>query len=263
MMPSYVNIGARVGADTMVDTWATVGSCAQIGEQRAPLRRRRHRRRARAAAGRAGDRRRRLHHRQPLHRRRGRARRRRRRARRRAASSPGRSRSSTPRPARSWAGASCRRGASAVAGDPAARRSRAASSGCRACWSSSASIEGERHDKAQAQRRSCATTARHVTEPVRVDVDAADLLALTAALVDIPVGEPRRGGARRPHRGTSSAARRGSSVDRVGDNVVARTELGRDRRGSCSPGTPTPCRPTATSGPGSTATCCAASARPT
>lgn len=31
MMPSYVNIGARVGAETMVDTWATVGSCAQIG----------------------------------------------------------------------------------------------------------------------------------------------------------------------------------------------------------------------------------------
>ena len=33
MMPSYVNIGARVGAGTMVDTWATVGSCAQIGER--------------------------------------------------------------------------------------------------------------------------------------------------------------------------------------------------------------------------------------
>jgi len=33
MMPSYVNIGAHVGADTMVDTWATVGSCAQIGER--------------------------------------------------------------------------------------------------------------------------------------------------------------------------------------------------------------------------------------
>jgi 2,3,4,5-tetrahydropyridine-2-carboxylate N-succinyltransferase len=32
-MPSYVNIGARVGSGTMVDTWATVGSCAQIGEQ--------------------------------------------------------------------------------------------------------------------------------------------------------------------------------------------------------------------------------------
>ncbi|MGH9108645.1 MAG: 2,3,4,5-tetrahydropyridine-2,6-dicarboxylate N-succinyltransferase [Acidimicrobiales bacterium] len=31
LMPSYVNIGARVGEKTMVDTWATVGSCAQIG----------------------------------------------------------------------------------------------------------------------------------------------------------------------------------------------------------------------------------------
>jgi 2,3,4,5-tetrahydropyridine-2-carboxylate N-succinyltransferase len=31
MMPSYVNIGAWVGENTMVDTWATVGSCAQIG----------------------------------------------------------------------------------------------------------------------------------------------------------------------------------------------------------------------------------------
>jgi 2,3,4,5-tetrahydropyridine-2-carboxylate N-succinyltransferase len=31
MMPSYVNIGAWVGPNSMVDTWATVGSCAQIG----------------------------------------------------------------------------------------------------------------------------------------------------------------------------------------------------------------------------------------
>jgi 2,3,4,5-tetrahydropyridine-2-carboxylate N-succinyltransferase len=31
LMPSYVNIGAYVGESTMVDTWATVGSCAQIG----------------------------------------------------------------------------------------------------------------------------------------------------------------------------------------------------------------------------------------
>jgi len=31
LMPSYVNIGAFVGENTMVDTWATVGSCAQIG----------------------------------------------------------------------------------------------------------------------------------------------------------------------------------------------------------------------------------------
>jgi len=32
LMPSYVNIGAYVGEGTMVDTWATVGSCAQIGK---------------------------------------------------------------------------------------------------------------------------------------------------------------------------------------------------------------------------------------
>ena len=31
LMPSFVNIGASVGENTMVDTWATVGSCAQIG----------------------------------------------------------------------------------------------------------------------------------------------------------------------------------------------------------------------------------------
>ncbi len=31
MMPSYVNLGAWVGSGSMVDTWATVGSCAQIG----------------------------------------------------------------------------------------------------------------------------------------------------------------------------------------------------------------------------------------
>jgi len=31
LMPSFVNIGARVEEGTMVDTWATVGSCAQIG----------------------------------------------------------------------------------------------------------------------------------------------------------------------------------------------------------------------------------------
>jgi 2,3,4,5-tetrahydropyridine-2-carboxylate N-succinyltransferase len=31
LMPSFVNVGANVGAGTMIDTWATVGSCAQIG----------------------------------------------------------------------------------------------------------------------------------------------------------------------------------------------------------------------------------------
>ena len=33
LMPSFVNIGAYVGAETMVDTWATVGSCAQVGSR--------------------------------------------------------------------------------------------------------------------------------------------------------------------------------------------------------------------------------------
>jgi 2,3,4,5-tetrahydropyridine-2-carboxylate N-succinyltransferase len=32
LMPSFVNIGAHVGAGTMIDTWASVGSCAQIGK---------------------------------------------------------------------------------------------------------------------------------------------------------------------------------------------------------------------------------------
>jgi 2,3,4,5-tetrahydropyridine-2,6-dicarboxylate N-succinyltransferase len=32
LMPSFVNLGAYVGANTMVDTWVTVGSCAQIGK---------------------------------------------------------------------------------------------------------------------------------------------------------------------------------------------------------------------------------------
>jgi 2,3,4,5-tetrahydropyridine-2-carboxylate N-succinyltransferase len=33
LMPSFVNVGAYVGRDTLVDTWATVGSCAQIGDR--------------------------------------------------------------------------------------------------------------------------------------------------------------------------------------------------------------------------------------
>jgi 2,3,4,5-tetrahydropyridine-2-carboxylate N-succinyltransferase len=32
LMPSFVNIGAHVGEGTMIDTWATVGSCAQVGK---------------------------------------------------------------------------------------------------------------------------------------------------------------------------------------------------------------------------------------
>jgi len=33
LMPGYVNVGARVGEGTLVDTWATVGSCAQVGKR--------------------------------------------------------------------------------------------------------------------------------------------------------------------------------------------------------------------------------------
>lgn len=39
LMPSFVNIGAYVGGGTLVDTWATVGSCAQIGKKCAFIRR--------------------------------------------------------------------------------------------------------------------------------------------------------------------------------------------------------------------------------
>lgn len=33
LMPSYVNVGAYIGEETLIDTWATVGSCAQIGHR--------------------------------------------------------------------------------------------------------------------------------------------------------------------------------------------------------------------------------------
>ena len=56
LMPSYVNIGAWVGEDSMVDTWATVASCAQIGARVAPVRRGGHRWGARAAQRRTGGR---------------------------------------------------------------------------------------------------------------------------------------------------------------------------------------------------------------
>lgn len=33
LMPSFVNVGAHVGGGTLIDTWATVGSCAQVGDR--------------------------------------------------------------------------------------------------------------------------------------------------------------------------------------------------------------------------------------
>ncbi len=62
LMPGFVNIGAWVGPRTMVDTWATVGSCAQIGADVHLSGGVGYRRRARAAAGAARHRRgRRVH----------------------------------------------------------------------------------------------------------------------------------------------------------------------------------------------------------
>ena len=77
LMPSFVNLGARVDSGTMVDTWATVGLMRADRQERASLRRRRHRRRARAAAGEPGDHRGQLLHRRPRRGGRGRDRRRR------------------------------------------------------------------------------------------------------------------------------------------------------------------------------------------
>lgn len=33
IMPAFVNVGAHIGSETMIDSWATVGSCAQVGER--------------------------------------------------------------------------------------------------------------------------------------------------------------------------------------------------------------------------------------
>ena len=63
LMPSYCNIGAYVDEGTMVDTWATVGSCAQIGKNVHLSRRRRYRRRAGTGAGQPHHHRRQLLHR--------------------------------------------------------------------------------------------------------------------------------------------------------------------------------------------------------
>ena len=181
---------------------------------------------------------RRLPDRQPLHRRRRR---------------PGRRRARCSAPAciltgsipvidaetgESSAGASCRRGASRWP-RPGPARSRAASSGCRACSSSSGSTEGERHDKSQAQRRP-ARPRRHR----RAGRSVTDLLALTAEPGRHPVGQPRRAApSRRPARGRAAppcaVARRrpGRRQPRGPHRARPRPAPGR------SPATPTPCRP--------------------
>ena len=77
LMPSFVNLGAYVGDGTMVDTWASVGSCAQVGSNCHISAGRGHWRSARTLAGQSHH-----HRRQLLHRRAQRGRRRRSRRRR-------------------------------------------------------------------------------------------------------------------------------------------------------------------------------------
>ena len=55
VMPSFINVGAHIGHGSMIDTWATVGSCAQIGRNCHISGGGGHRRRAGAAAGGTGD----------------------------------------------------------------------------------------------------------------------------------------------------------------------------------------------------------------
>ena len=63
LMPSFVNLGAYVGDGTMVDTWASVGSCAQVGSNCHISAGGGHWRRARTLAGQPDDHRRQLLHR--------------------------------------------------------------------------------------------------------------------------------------------------------------------------------------------------------
>jgi hypothetical protein len=71
LMPGFVNIGAYVGSGTMIDTWATVGSCAQIGRDVHLAGGGRHRRCARAPRCAAGHHRGRCLSGVPMHRGRG------------------------------------------------------------------------------------------------------------------------------------------------------------------------------------------------
>ena len=218
LMPSYVNIGARVGADTMVDTWATVGSCAQIGErvhlsggvgiggvleppQAAPVivgddctigSRCMVTQGARVGNGCVlGE----GVHPQPGHP----GDRRRRRARRS-------SRGVVPP------------GAIVGAGRRGRGRSRAASSACRACSIMRRLDRGRAPRQGASSTTSCATTGScDVTAGSVLDHDATDLFGLTAALVAVPSeshheaeladdrGRSACGHARRHSRSTSSA----------------------------------------------------------
>ena len=204
LMPSYVNIGARVGDDTMVDTWATVGSCAQIGErvhlsggvgiggvleppQAAPV--------IVGDDAMIGV---------ALHRRRGRARRRRARARRRRDPQPVDPGDRRRDRRRGRPRASCPTGASPCR-PPGRGRSPAASSACRACCRA-APHRGRAPRQGEAQRHPPRARRRHVT-PAVVARRRRPLRAHRGAGRG-PVGEPRRDRARRLGRGAAAARAR-------------------------------------------------------
>ena len=221
LMPSYVNIGARVGSGTMVDTWATVGSCAQIGKnvhlsggvgiggvleppQAAPVMigdesmigsRSMITQGARVGAR---LRRRRGHDPEP--------------------DDPGVRRA---RPAKRSRAASCRRlvrRRAELAAEGVSRRHVRRAVRPR---SSSASTEGERHDKAQAQR--------HPARPRRQRLTSPTSCARTAELIDIP-SVSHDEAAITDHIAAIFDELDGFSVDRVGANLVARTNLGHAQR---------------------------------
>ena len=253
MMPSYVNIGAHVGAQHDGRHLGHGRLVRPDRRQRAPLGRRRHRRRARAAAGRAGDGRGRLLHRQPLHRRRGRPRRARQRARCRRASSPARSRSSTPRPAPRSAGARCRRAASPSSATRP-RRFGSHEFGLPCVLVIKHLARGRAPRQEPAQRHPPAITAPRCRDrPAPADRRAGRH----------PVGELPRAG---PHRSPRGRAARPRAVARRSTGSATTWWPGRSSAEPNAwswPATPTRCRPTATRPPGSRATAVGAGRRPT
>ena len=211
--------------------------------------------------GRAGDGGRRLPDRQPLHRRRRRPGGRRRRARR--GLHPHRLDPGHRRRERHGGRAGRRPAVDRRGRRPRGRgRSPAVtSSACRACWSSSGSTRASATTRARSTT-SCATTAPRVS-PRRRRVrltPLADLLALTAHLVDIPSESHHEAGDRRLSEAELPPARAVADA-RPGRRQPRGPHRARARRSAwSSPATPTPCRPTATSRPARRATCCGAAA---
>ena len=85
--------------------------------------------------------------------------------------------------------------------------------------------------QAPAPRASATTRPSSTTSCASTAVTCVtDLLGADRRAGRHPVGEPRRGGHHRPARGRAAGACRGSTVDGSGDNLVARTDLGRSQR---------------------------------